>query len=517
MMELPIQEPGPEAQTFAYTSLDLTKRSIRLLRILPAKSQEGYIQCEIRHASIDCAYTCLSYVWGEPSHNVIKIDGQLHSVRDNLLAFLEVAHRKPISKWLWIDAICIDQINVAERTHQVQQMSHIYANAEEVISWLGNDRCIANFLRYAHQHAIMNNYVEALVHCDYWKRAWVTQEIFLARQVTLMAANIERPLEDLPAGVRCIPQNGTEFEVEYKVGTPAFTRVWPECFMGRTQKDWRWLQGRSLVQVIMQLKDKRCVELHDLVYSALGICGEGSDLNVDYERTVEMLAVAILYSCKQSFCLCSAAGVLTALRISPLNAWPEIGIWQQIDAQMTFVADRPLEHYPRDSFGDITRDGKDYWWQIPSQGCCGYYHGGEPHVHYAPFPPWHLTHRFMLSIPTRSLCADLKAKSVALIVIGGNIVRLRYVSSRGNEHYCSTVLLNEPNRADARHLRLKIEHNATGCTIGLSIATLLWLKKKLEEFRMDQQYGEDGPRPEEPLSCCSRVEQQRPVLRLIEH
>lgn len=36
-----------------------------------------------------------------------------------------------------IDYLCIDQMNLAERNHQVAMMSQIYARAETVIVWLG--------------------------------------------------------------------------------------------------------------------------------------------------------------------------------------------------------------------------------------------------------------------------------------------------------------------------------------------------------------------------------------------
>jgi hypothetical protein len=40
-------------------------------------------------------------------------------------------------KWLWIDALCIDQSDAQERTHQVEIMSEIFGRADSVISWLG--------------------------------------------------------------------------------------------------------------------------------------------------------------------------------------------------------------------------------------------------------------------------------------------------------------------------------------------------------------------------------------------
>jgi hypothetical protein len=45
-------------------------------------------------------------------------------------------------KLLWIDALCIDQENVIERNHQVQQMGEIFSRASNVLAWLGSNRTI---------------------------------------------------------------------------------------------------------------------------------------------------------------------------------------------------------------------------------------------------------------------------------------------------------------------------------------------------------------------------------------
>lgn len=39
--------------------------------------------------------------------------------------------------WLWVDALCIDQDNIDERTSQVLLMGNIYAAAQQVDVWLG--------------------------------------------------------------------------------------------------------------------------------------------------------------------------------------------------------------------------------------------------------------------------------------------------------------------------------------------------------------------------------------------
>ena len=38
---------------------------------------------------------------------------------------------------IWVDAICINQNDLAERKHQVELMASTYAKARSVILWLG--------------------------------------------------------------------------------------------------------------------------------------------------------------------------------------------------------------------------------------------------------------------------------------------------------------------------------------------------------------------------------------------
>jgi hypothetical protein len=125
--------------------------------------------------------------------NVIILNGKHHTVRRNLFHFLQVARIRHTNKQLWIDAHSIDQNNVTERNHPVQQMGDISSHAEEVLAWFGNEKMIERFptnktLRRKHpktqdeELGRMN-----FVHSSYWKRAWITQEVLLARRLVLCA------------------------------------------------------------------------------------------------------------------------------------------------------------------------------------------------------------------------------------------------------------------------------------------------------------------------------------------
>jgi hypothetical protein len=98
-------------QAFEYEPLP-PKGHIRVLTVLPDLSKKGLIQCTIRHTTIDDAYICLSYTWGEPTTNPdhVLLNGTKVPVRDNLYAFLLIARKKFHSQPLWIDVSAYIQL-----------------------------------------------------------------------------------------------------------------------------------------------------------------------------------------------------------------------------------------------------------------------------------------------------------------------------------------------------------------------------------------------------------------------
>lgn len=136
---------------FSYQPLRLRSNEIRLLRLNPVgKTIDGagyspIISCTLRRADLDDAgeYDALSYVWGNRQEKKpILIDGKIFHVTVNLEAALrqlaeELRQRRSSHVWLWVDAVCIDQSDLTERTHQVCHMSSIYRNAAQVMVWLG--------------------------------------------------------------------------------------------------------------------------------------------------------------------------------------------------------------------------------------------------------------------------------------------------------------------------------------------------------------------------------------------
>ncbi|KAI8312833.1 Heterokaryon incompatibility protein 6, OR allele [Colletotrichum sp. SAR11_59] len=88
-------------------------------------------------------FLALSYVWGPPTPiQYIFLNGHQFPVGPNL--FQALLHLRPNERirqgfTLWIDAICINQEDIAERSAQVGRMRDIYAAAWQVVIWLGSE------------------------------------------------------------------------------------------------------------------------------------------------------------------------------------------------------------------------------------------------------------------------------------------------------------------------------------------------------------------------------------------
>lgn len=78
-------------------------------------------------------YLGLSYTWGEPKPTApIHINGAVVDIRQNLFEFLLEMQRQREDRWFWIDALCINQGDLDEKTAQVRMMGDVYKRVRDV-------------------------------------------------------------------------------------------------------------------------------------------------------------------------------------------------------------------------------------------------------------------------------------------------------------------------------------------------------------------------------------------------
>jgi hypothetical protein len=182
---------------------DLPKGQIRLLQIKPGYALST-IECAFTYLDLqeNADYVAISYTWGQAIPSIpILVNGVVTMVTDNL--YMALLHlRKGKVTEVWVDALCINQNNLAERSIQVSQMAQVYRGASMVFVWLGESneltkRAFAELYELT-QHVGWDNKIPAahfnthlahpkwramseLLYRPWFRRVWVIQEILYAR------------------------------------------------------------------------------------------------------------------------------------------------------------------------------------------------------------------------------------------------------------------------------------------------------------------------------------------------
>ncbi|XEV03017.1 hypothetical protein FSHL1_008304 [Fusarium sambucinum] len=126
----------------AYTYKPVSKSEIRLVVFKTSGPDEQQLEASIKNVTLDpenpTTYTALSYCWGDAVERIeVPCDGEILSITKSLHEALAEITKSRQSEPLWIDQICINQEDIAEKSEQVSKMNEIYDKAETVVAWLG--------------------------------------------------------------------------------------------------------------------------------------------------------------------------------------------------------------------------------------------------------------------------------------------------------------------------------------------------------------------------------------------
>lgn len=124
-----------------YSTLKVAAAEIRVLHLLPGNTRDP-IRTAIRTVSLDDTpqFEALSYVWGSPrDKKQIYVEDQIFDVTINLEAALRALRHPEETLRIWVDAICINQVDLDEKSTQVPLMGRIYKQASSVLIWLGEN------------------------------------------------------------------------------------------------------------------------------------------------------------------------------------------------------------------------------------------------------------------------------------------------------------------------------------------------------------------------------------------
>jgi hypothetical protein len=298
--------------------------------MLPAKYVDGVrcpLECTLFTASLDAIpnYDALSYVWGDQSNpSQILLNENVFSITENLGEALLELQSSMMPQRLWVDAICINQADMKERSEQVIKMRQIFQLASSTIAWLGpatRDSELAFSLlsqleKQQHQkcnciedsnarcstvsHIILHskNFIAlqalgVLFSRDYWQRVWIVQEVVMARSVIILCGKSSIRWSSLSAIQRMLKRDTHRKDLDkishrnpypFGVFRTLLSTGGPFSLKGNFDYD-----SSSLLDTLVFHAHKQATDARDKVFALVQLTGARNDgkLVISYEKSVK--------------------------------------------------------------------------------------------------------------------------------------------------------------------------------------------------------------------------------------
>ncbi|KAK4548437.1 hypothetical protein LTR36_009347 [Oleoguttula mirabilis] len=289
----------------------------------------------------------ISYTWGAPVFNrKLTVNGMVYPITENLYSFLRRYRQDgDAASRLWIDAICINQHDAAEKAVQVSNMLTIYKKAQKVVVWLGehaeHTRYAMDYLRWwewnhwHHSPACEPNLttllegLQDLCNRLWVLRVWVRQEVWAAKAISVFCGSTRGTWNDFKHGVEAVEliraqlkdatpsapeeaaDQGSSLEEDDDAEQPMpleyLTRRQPGELAEPADDEPRfpWIGHRSddLLAVVKRASNCLSTDSRDRIYALLGMSrtkqrmdlrtaeddADDLDLRVDYTRPVSLV------------------------------------------------------------------------------------------------------------------------------------------------------------------------------------------------------------------------------------
>ncbi|KAH7334197.1 heterokaryon incompatibility protein-domain-containing protein, partial [Pyrenochaeta sp. MPI-SDFR-AT-0127] len=259
-------------------------------------------------------YEAMSYVWGdENADQEIQISGDKFLVRPNVLSALRRFRDKKKQRVLWIDAICINQLDMKERNQQVQLMTEIYSRASVVLIWFGADDSHVRSV-FPEFRDMINEMLDepdptrwpewvtgtaSLFTNTWFERAWIFQEVICSKKAEIYCGSRDEYVNDYgaPRVANSLPWerisrfyelNGESGMLE-KVPSGYCTVIGP---LNHYQKEFNNVpDGKNTIDLLNLLelrRDSKATDPKDKVFSLLGLLSQKQRglFRADYKLSV---------------------------------------------------------------------------------------------------------------------------------------------------------------------------------------------------------------------------------------
>jgi hypothetical protein len=184
---------------------------------------------------------------------------------------------------------------------------------------------------------------------EYWSRAWITQEVLLAKRLVVRIKSVMYELRAICERCLALGLYGSWVSSGVPLPDIAFVQLTLNAFthlpLGVLDPPTRPFarrtiaflrlrsKNRSIVQALQHLgSEKGCTNVQDRIYTLLSLCAVGEGFRVDYSITTNELMRRTLEACKTSLCLCSVAVVAQSLQLPCWNLATSASAYIKFDA-----------------------------------------------------------------------------------------------------------------------------------------------------------------------------------------
>ncbi|KAK3898930.1 heterokaryon incompatibility protein-domain-containing protein [Staphylotrichum tortipilum] len=278
----------PPFNHYQYQAL-CAEDAIRLVVLDVATDEEAPLSCSLiqrPRSARHIEYFAISYTVGEREFTrTLEVihDGddtsylRITSNVDALLRHLRTLNR---ARYLWIDAICLNQDDEIEKAQQVPKMGRIYEDAKGVHIWVGPSvpvtpteakqsqmaaRIVFLIEKYFHGPGPGFRVIHGFFLRSWFSRRWVIQEACLARRATVHCGHCSIPLPVLASAARQFLNLDMS---DYPTRMAANLR--------------RPSAGLSILELLWNFHEAACLEPRDRIGALLGLIGEEGRYPMDY-------------------------------------------------------------------------------------------------------------------------------------------------------------------------------------------------------------------------------------------
>ena len=309
-------------QPYTYSPLDSKADEIRLLTLLPdVFSAPIRITLETHKLTEETqpVYEALSYVWGSTDDpitiNVGRQGNDILAVTQNLGSALRHLRSADKPRIFWVDAICVNQQDLDERSRQVEKMGSIFRLASRVVAWLGDEKDDSTYaldllafiasqvevdwniheMKPARRSGVDDTWADrripwslngkdsmalySLLHRSWFERVWIRQEILLANEDAIMQCGLKTILWEV--------FRNALFGYFYKSKLVLLTNHKLVSLSARDKMIFELCNVRTLdfSTILQEARLGKCSDPRDKVYALLSLGDGRLNLKADYTKS----------------------------------------------------------------------------------------------------------------------------------------------------------------------------------------------------------------------------------------